>query len=246
MVDGIEISSNVCVQHPAYLFRHDTGIQCAKRIVGATPRPKTIGKTEKISFIYRIEYINRCFLNKLVFQGGYSQGTLPAVGFRYKYSAIRFCSVRSAFQSGRQLFEILFKLFAILSPCLAINSRRSLSLHGEISPSRGIDIINMVPERGKPTLAIPDRCLSYPFYRIWQVRYWNIISFCPVLCPELVLLEKIALGQTPSLHNLRRKESHLLLLGCFSGTYGSVRLPTFVHCCGAPLGFSARTLLPSS
>jgi len=44
------------------------------------------------------------------------------------------------------------------------------------------------------------------------------------LCPELVLPEQIPLGQAPSLHNLRQRESHPLLFDCFLGV-GSKEAP---------------------
>jgi hypothetical protein len=44
------------------------------------------------------------------------------------------------------------------------------------------------------------------------------------LCPVLVLLEQIPLGQAPSLHNLRQRESHPLLFDCFLGV-GSKEAP---------------------
>jgi hypothetical protein len=101
----------------------------------------------------------------------------------------------------------------------------------------------VMPQRGKSHPLVSTGCLSYPFQRILQVLYAK--SF-PALCPEPVLSEQIPLGQAPSLHSLRRQESHLPLFDRFSGTYWPVRLPTSVHRSRAPLGFTARTLAPSS
>jgi len=100
----------------------------------------------------------------------------------------------------------------------------------------------MMPQRGKPHPLVTTSCPSYPFQRILQVLHTR---FSPALSPELDLSEQIPLGQAPSLHCLRRQESHLPLFGRFSGTYWPVRLPTSVHRSSAPLGFTARTLIPS-
>jgi len=83
--------------------------------------------------------------------------------------------------------------------------------------------------------------LSYPFQCILQARHPK--SF-PAQRPELVLLEQIPLGQSPSLHGLLRQDSHLSSIGPFLGIYGPVRLPTSVHRSRTPLGFPARTVLP--
>jgi len=66
------------------------------------------------------------------------------------------------------------------------------------------------------------------------------------LSPELVLSEQIPLGQSPSLHSLRQRESHPFLFGRFCGTYWPVRLPMSVHRCRTPSGFAARSLAPSA
>jgi hypothetical protein len=77
----------------------------------------------------------------------------------------------------------------------------------------------VVQERGEPHLLILACCLTYPLQRTGRV--------CPARSPGRVLLLQISLGQTSSLHPLRRR-----LPGIVRGLhryYRSVRLPVFVH-----------------
>src|ERR1700730_2974084 len=73
---------------------------------------------------------------------------------------------------------------------------------------------------------------SYPFQRTRRV--------VPARCPGRVLLARVPLGQTPSLHPLRRR-----LLNLVRGLlwlYEFVRLPAFVHHRRASLDFPMRPL----
>jgi hypothetical protein len=76
-----------------------------------------------------------------------------------------------------------------------------------------------VKERGEPHLLILACCLTYPLQRTGRVA--------PALSPGRVLLLRISLGQTSSLHPLRRRLPDIVrgLLRY----YRSVRLPAFVH-----------------
>ena len=44
---GLQISTNVCIQHPAYLSRHDPRIQSVERVVRTTPRAENHTKNRE-------------------------------------------------------------------------------------------------------------------------------------------------------------------------------------------------------
>jgi len=76
--------------------------------------------------------------------------------------------------------------------------------------------------------------------RLYYVAYslertWRVV---PALCPGRVLLSRIALGQPPSLHRLRRRFHGFVRL--LPRYYGAVRLVVLVHLGIAPLGLPSR------
>ena len=80
--------------------------------------------------------------------------------------------------------------------------------------------------RGSPLRARLGCSISIPF---------------PALCPDLVLLGRIAFGQSPSLHRLRRGWRTILFVRRLLRYYEPVRLPRSVHPYRAPFGFMGRT-----
>ena len=54
VVDGIKITTDVCIKHLAYLLRHDARIKGIQRPMGASPRTEAMPKTERIRLIDRI------------------------------------------------------------------------------------------------------------------------------------------------------------------------------------------------
>jgi RNA-directed DNA polymerase len=134
-------------------------------------------------------------------------------------------------------------------------SQRGLNLSGEKTRitriENGFDFLGQhLRKYGGKFLFTPlknsVKCIVSKTRKIIKSHLGSTTAPFPVLRPELVLLEQIPLGQAPSLHNLRQRESHPLLFDCFYGTYGPVRLPVSVHRCRVPLGFTARAVAPSA
>ena len=169
MVDGIKIATNVCIQHPAYLSRHDSGIKGVERIMWTASRPKTIRKTDKVSLVDRTEHLNRCSLDDLVFQGSYPNRPLATIGFGNKCPLDWLCSIRPAPQPISEIRKILLEVLAIVPPCLTVDPWSRIALECIVGAAKVFDVVDMVPERGKLQLPILDSCMSYPFQRIWQV-----------------------------------------------------------------------------
>ena len=80
--------------------------------------------------------------------------------------------------------------------------------------------------------------LPYPAQHTLQV--------CPTLCSEPVSLDRVSLGQPPSLHFLRRPWRTTAIVRKLLWYYEAVRLPTSVHRRRAPSGFTARTTVPTA
>ena len=90
------------------------------------------------------------------------------------------------------------------------------------------------PAAGDPVVeSHPIYRLTYPFQRTLQPF--------PALGPVAGLLARIAFGQPPFLHQLRRRALTPHFVRRFLPYYGAVRLLKIVHRMLVPLGFHART-----
>ncbi len=115
--------------------------------------------------------------------------------------------------------EVDLKVLAVVPPRLAVDAGRGFSLQVEICRAQRFRGVDVVRERGEPHLLILACCLTYPLQRT--------VRIFPALSPGRVLLLRISLGQTPSLHLLRRQLPGLVQR--LPRYFGSVRLPAFVH-----------------
>jgi len=150
-------------------------------------------------------------------------------------------------REAEEVLEIVLKRLAVVPPRLAVHA---FSLQAEISRAQRFRGIDAVKERGKPHLLILACCLTYPLQRTGRVerpqRRRPVAGdpLVPALCPGRVLLKRISLGQTSSLHPLRRR-----LPGLVRGLhwyYRSVRLPTFVHHRRTSIDFPIRSRADSA
>src|ERR1700694_3174775 len=83
------------------------------------------------------------------------------------------------------------------APRLPSYPRCGLLLQLEEGPSEHFWIVDVVEQGGEPHLFIPFCCLSYPFQLTMRV--------VPARCPGRVLVGRVPLGQTHSLHPLLRR-----------------------------------------
>jgi len=118
VVDGIKITPNVCIQHPAHLSRHDPCIQGVERIMRTAPGAKTIRESDKVRLINRVQHLNRRALDYFIFQHRHAQWPLSTIWLGDVRSFHRLCTVRSALQSPGEVLEILFQLLAVMPPRL--------------------------------------------------------------------------------------------------------------------------------
>ena len=112
-----------------------------------------------------------------------------------------------------------------------IDAARDIPLEAEIRLSQGIHDGNVVHEARELELSFSDCNLTYPSQRV--------LHPFPALYPAGVLLGRVPLGQSASLHPLR----HWLYPSFVRGLrryYRSVRLPLLVHHRRAPFGFPTR------
>lgn len=118
-------------------------------------------------------------------------------------------------------------------PCYLVYSWRRVALERLVRLAQAIYVVDMAPQCRESFVPVPPCRCTYPVERMWQVYL--------ALCPEPGLLSRLSLGQTPSLHRLRRARCPGLFVRLFRWYYGPVRLPTAVHR-GCTFLLAARTL----
>src|ERR1019366_4718028 len=201
-----------------------------QRIMLASLRTEPIRKSEEVRFVDSVHHLDRCALNDLIFQRSNSERSQPPVGLGDVHPTHRLGPIRSLLQPMGEVLEIILKRLAVVPPRLAVHAGRGFSLQTEIGRAQRFRGTDVVKERGEPHLLILTCCLTYPLQRTGRVA--------PALSPGRVLLLQISLGQTSSLHPLRRRlpgfvqELHRY--------YRSVRLPAFVHHRRVSLDFPMR------
>ena len=103
VLDRIEKVSDVRIKHPVdlpLLYRH---YQCIQRIVLASSRTKSIGKSLEINLVDGIEYFNQGPLNDLILQHRYTDRPLSAIFLRNVCSLERSRMVCTTFKPLREI-----------------------------------------------------------------------------------------------------------------------------------------------
>src|SRR5580692_6729922 len=229
----IKEAAYVQIEHPVHLLRQQSRVQRIQRVMLASLGTEPVRKSEEDRFVDSVQHLDRRALNDLILQRGYSERSQPPVGLGDVHPTHRHSPVCSLHQPMGEVLEIDLKVLAVVPPRLAVHARRGFSLQAEIGCAQRLWRIDVVTERGEPHLLILACCLTYPLQRTGRVerpqRRRPVAGdpLTPALSPGRVLLKRISLGQTSSLHPLRHR-----LLGLVRGLhryYRSVRLPTLVH-----------------
>ncbi len=232
MAQIIEKSMDVSIQHPVHFPRQKADIEGVQATVLPFPRSVSVGETKKIRLVDCIQDFNRSSLDDFIFQNRYPQGTLLPIGFVNEHSSYGVGSIASFRKSIREILEIFFEFLPVAPPRLAINAASGTSLNCKVSCSQSVNVINVMNEVCEPHRFIALGELAYPIKRILQ-------AFVSCWGSQLVLLDRVSFGQTPSLSLLRR---HFTAVVRWLRWYnGSVRLPMPVLHRRASLDFTMRT-----
>ena len=216
---SIKEAAHVQIQHPVHTSLMESTEQGVQRFMLVALWPEPIREAEEVGFVNRVEHFHRRSLNKLVFERRDAERSLPPIRLRNVYPTHRLRPVRSALQSMGEVLEICLKSLAVVPPRLTIYTSRRMPLQLEVSKPQSVDPVDVMQQSGELCILVQCCRLSYLRQLAWRVY--------PALSPERVLLAQVSLGQTPSLHLLRRRCSGFVRR--LLRYYGSVRLPAFVH-----------------
>ena len=117
-----------------------------------------------------------------------------------------------------QVPKVVFEVLGVLLPRHTVDARRRALLQGLERRAQAVNIY-VVEERGEPHSLVPCCCFTYTVERTRRA--------CPALCPGRVLLVRVPLGQSPSLHHRRSRSPGVVRR--LRWYYGPVRLPLTVH-----------------
>ena len=219
MRQPIEKVAHVQVQHPIHTSLMESTEQGIQRFVLVASGPEPIREAEKVGFINRVEYFHRRSLHQFVFERRDAERSLPPVRLGNVHPTHRLSPVRSALQPMGKVLEIVLKSLAVVPPRLPVYTSRSVPLQLRVSKPQSVDVVDVMQQSSELCILVLSCCLSYPFQRTGRVD--------PALSPGRVLLARVPLGQTPSLHLLRRRSTGFVRR--LLRYYGSVRLPVFVR-----------------
>src|SRR5262245_145602 len=236
MVDGLEESTDVGIEHPVHLLRQQPHVQRIQRVMWIAPRSEAVREVDEVRLIDGVQHLRRCALDDFVLQRGNAQRPRPPVGFGYVRPFDRLRPIRPALQPFSQVRQALLAGLPVVLPRLAIDPRRRVSLQRVVRDTQMRDVIDVVQERREPHLLVPCCGSAYPLQRTARAD--------PARCPGRVLLVQAPFSQAPSLHPLRSRYSGVVRR--LRRYYGPVRLPRVVHRRRVSIDFPTRPATPSS
>jgi hypothetical protein len=233
MVEVVEEAPDISIQDPVHSSRQETDIESIEAVVLPLAGSISIGKTEKVSLVDRVQHFDRGPLDDLVFQSGNAQRALLAIGLGDKHSAYWLGPVTSALQASGKIIEVCLKIFSVAFPRLAVDTSSGGFLHGEVGRSKPVDARDVVHEVRRPHLLIALSDFAYTVERTWH-RYLR-----GFLSPRGVLLDLFPSVRRPPSIPLRRRLSAAVVRE-LRRYFASIRLPVIVHHRRVSLDFTMR------
>lgn len=135
VVDRVEEAANVGIEHPVHALAHDRRMQCIKRHVRITTRPKAIGEPAKVGLADGTQHLGDRALDNLVLQRRHPEWPLPAIGFGNIDPPHRLRPVASGVDSFAEIAEVILQPLFVPRHCHPIDPSTRLPF---LSPKRPI------------------------------------------------------------------------------------------------------------
>ena len=224
----IEAPAHVGVKHPLDLALLDSHRYCLKCMMRGAARSESVGESPKVPLVDGLEHRHRRPLDDFIFPCRFPDGPLATIRFWDGDPLSQWRVIRPPFEPVGQVPPVRLQVLSIGGPRLPVNSRGCIPVEPSLRLPESLDIVDMVPQRRQWPRTSP-RCRTYAVKRLLQGT--------PALRPDPGLLNRLPLGQLPSLHGLRRGRrcSTTHVVRSFRWYYGAVRLPAPVHHGRAPV-----------
>lgn len=159
MFHGIEELTDVQIQHPVHLSRHNRRVQSIQRVMLTSSRSESIGKSQKVSIVDLVQHRHHRLLYDLVLQTYNSQRSFYPVFFEDKHLPCRLGSVLSPLKSVVECSEIVMRVSFITVPCHSVTAgcRLTFELMETLLQQR---FVYVVEKTGNLLMFIPSR--SFP------------------------------------------------------------------------------------
>src|SRR4029453_18697211 len=184
-------TTDVRVEHPVHILRHERRVQRVQRPVRAPARPESIGEAHEVDLVDGAEELGHRALDNLVFQRWYAKRSLSTVGFGDVDAAHRLRPVVSAVHAVAQGLQLLRQTLFVCCDRFPVDSRCGSSLQPTKRSPERLDI-HVVQQRRESGLLVSAGCLVDSRER-WRQEL-------PALRPVLRALTESVLRPAPSLH----------------------------------------------
>src|SRR4030095_13477177 len=167
VVQAVKETANVVVKNPVHLPLHDPNAERVQRLVRTSPGSKPVGKSRKFLFVNATHHCSRGALDNFIFQHQHSERTklLRIARLGDVCPAHRLRSVRSSFDSLREIQKIALNSLSILSPRLPVHPGGRFSLQPLVGRSKLSYLVNVMQKSREPLSSVPPCCLTYPLKR---------------------------------------------------------------------------------
>ncbi len=176
VIQLVEETPNVSIEHPAHFLRHDSHRQGVQRLMLVMLGAKPVRESEEIHFVDRVQYLNDGALDDFVLQSGNSDRALPPIRLWYVRSLRRTGSERSPLESFGKLSEIFAQILSVFLPCHSVYARLRRTLQSEIGVAETRDFVHMVQKCREPLFLILPCRSTYPLNSVDH----TVLELCPV------------------------------------------------------------------
>src|SRR5262245_51508998 len=197
--DGIEVPTNVRIEHPVHLPPLDPDVERVQCIVRSALGPEPVGEADEVLLIDAVQDRDEGTLDQLVLQRGDPEWSLPSVRLGDEHPPDGLRPVRSSSQPFGEIDQMCLEMLSVRPPSLPVYPSCRVPLEAEVSLAQALDVVDVVQERREPSPLVCPRCLPYAVPRTRHAL--------PAQCPERVLRPRIPHGLPPSLHPLRGRTS---------------------------------------
>jgi site-specific DNA recombinase len=151
--DRVEEATDVCVQHPVHVLRHERRVQRSQRQVRTPAGPESVREADEVDLVDGTEHFSYGTLDNLVFQCRNAERSLPTIRFGDIHAAHRFRPVLSAVDAVAQVLQLLGQTLFVRRYGFPVDSRCRSALEPTERSFERLDI-HVVQQRRESGLLI--------------------------------------------------------------------------------------------
>src|SRR6266704_3865445 len=123
VVDGIEETPNVRIQHPVHVLSMDPDTECVQCVVRPASWPEPIREAEEVRLVDAVQDRRERTLDQFVLERGNSERPLASVRLRDEHPPNRLRPIPPALQPPGEVDQVCLQLLSVRPPRLPVHSR---------------------------------------------------------------------------------------------------------------------------